>query len=149
MYPIVFFNPTEECLDWMVKYINKRSVIDCGSGVGRLSSKLMKRHISVVPVDLFLKDCLEAYPIQINAVDFPYPEFSLVVIARPCRGNWIHQVIRKVLESNGEVLYVGLQKHHEEDLEPLEDKYLLEKVYDNAGDDNEYVYSIKSSKVSL
>ena len=146
MYPIVFYNPTEECLNWMVKYINKRKVIDCGSGVGRLSSKLMKRCVSVTPVDFFLKDCLEAYPVQIDAVDFPYPENPLVIIARPCRGDWIHQVIKKVVENNGEVLYVGLQKHYEEDLEPLESRYLLEKLYDNAGDDGEYIYSIKSKK---
>lgn len=141
---LVFFNPTENCLDWLKSYIKKRPVVDCGSGVGRLSLGLLKRKIKAVPIDICLREDVELSPLLMDVLDFQFALNSVGIIARPCRGCWIHNTIDKVIEKEGEILYIELQKHYDQDLKPLKSKYLLKKVYEDASDDGEYIYSIKS-----
>lgn len=76
-----------------------------------------------------------------DAIVFEYTRGMLVVLARPCHGAWIYQVISKAHEAGAEVLYVGKPDNVEMDIDydGLGRKLLLS----DAGEENEEVWSMK------
>jgi len=135
----LFFNPTNNFLDWAVQNLKGRPLIDCGAGIGRLSKLLKDKHLNILPIDLYARDNPETTVLLMDSTTFNFPKNSIAIIARPSRGDWIEDTINHALKTCSFVLYIGIQEHIEEDIESLKD-LLVEKVFEEAGEDNEIVY---------
>jgi len=61
-----------------------------------------------------------------------------VLIARPSRGLWIHDTYKNAINQNISIVYVGLEKHLEDDIIDSDIKWKF--VMNNAGKDHEVAY---------
>ncbi|MEN6549991.1 MAG: hypothetical protein ABFE07_28440 [Armatimonadia bacterium] len=138
---LIFFDPRPQFVDWLVGYARGRIVIDAGAGVGRLGAMLLERGARCLSLDLEERDEPESPVIMKDATTFEYSRGTLVVLARPCHGNWIYDTIVRTHECGAEVLYVGKPENVENDLEyPGLERRL---VGADAGREGEVVYSMK------
>ena len=125
--PPVFFNPAKKFLDWIIK--QRRVVVDCGAGRGRLGAELLKRGMQSMAYDSWYVENAEYVVLPADVTtDVEFLPCMIIVIARPCRGDWIHDTIEKAIDSNAVVAYVGLPKNFEEDLDPIMDAYKITEV---------------------
>jgi len=104
---------------------------------------LKDKHLNILPIDLYARDNPEATVLIYDSTSFKFPKNSIAIIARPNRGDWIEDTINHALKTCSYVLYIGIQEHVEEDIESLKN-LKVEKVFENAGDDEEIVYKISS-----
>lgn len=146
--PSLFFNPTNNFLDWAEQNLKGHPLIDCGAGIGRLSKLLKDRHLNILPIDLYARDNPEATVLIMDSTSFNFPKNSIAIIARPNRGDWIEDTINHALKTCSFVLYIGIQEHIEEDIESLKN-LKVEKVFEEAGDDEEIVYKISKEKTNM
>lgn len=144
----LFFNPTNNFLDWSVQNLKGHPLIDCGAGIGRLSKLLKDKHLNILPIDLFARDNPEITVLLMDSTSFKFPKNSIAIIARPSRGDWIEDTINQALKTCSFVLYIGIQEHIEEDIESLKN-LKVEKVFENAGDENEIVYKISKGETNM
>lgn len=142
---MIFFDPRPEFMDWLKNYVRGRLVVDCGAGDCQLSRLAASRRIDVLSIDLFPSGDETSMALTRNAATFDYPRNSVALIARPCRGAWIHDTIYRALAVCDYVLYVGLLEHLTEDVDELQGVN-VELVYKDAGKDNERVYKISKEK---
>jgi hypothetical protein len=113
----VFFQPTEGFIEWLIEYARGRPIIDCGSGVGRLSNILDKKGITVLALDNIIPKNVEYYrTIPMDTTDFNYPKSCLPIIARPSHGRWVSDTILQALRTVEEVIYIGLPENEHMDL---------------------------------
>lgn len=141
----VFFDPHNEFVEWMKGFCGDKTVIDCGCGCGQAVAVLRHAGINAVGIDLYGAETPLIPDIHLlNAVHFPFNHDCVVMMCRPCRGDWIHATIIKAVESGAKFVYVGKEEHYEADLEPL--PYKVEKVLTNAGMQNESVWVISKEK---
>jgi hypothetical protein len=136
----IFFSPNENFLDWAKENLRGKTIIECGAGTGHLSKKLQSIDLSVLPIDMCDREETETTVIKKNAETFDYPENSIVIMARPNRGDWINNTINKALTTASYLLYIGLKEHVEEDILSL--PFEIETILENAGKDNETVFKI-------
>jgi len=136
----VFFEPTEEFLDFFSKQYKGKPIIEVGAGTGRFSKLLHDKGLRVIAIDAFPRDNPESDVTIINSDMFPFQPNSVVVIARPSRGQWIQDTIDKAVDAGAIVVYIGIEKHYDDDIYSL--TYPCEKVYSCAGNDEEEVFQI-------
>lgn len=103
----VFFQPTDEFIHDICEKAGKRRVIDVGTGTGMFARKLIDAGLNVVPIDIVAYE--NTIPeLQIcDGTTFPYEPGDLVVIARPCRGEWIEDTIAVANSAGAEVIYIS------------------------------------------
>jgi hypothetical protein len=137
----VFFEPNKEFLDWIKSNFGDKILVDCGAGVGKVTSAIRGIGVNCLPIDV----CPSAYSIlevlNIDSVHMAYNENTIALICRPSRGNWVHATICKSVEESGKAIYCGREKHYDEDLEPL--PYKITKVMSDIGPDNDCVWLIE------
>lgn len=113
-----FFEYDDTFVPWLRSIAGRRPIIDVGCGEGFLVRDLNAAGARVVGVDfrdLFEPDvaplCLLA-----DATTCPVVQASgvLLVLARPCHGPWISQVLRM---ANSEALYIGRESRMRADLD--------------------------------
>lgn len=139
---MIFFIPRPEFLTWLRDHVRGRLVVDCGAGAGRFARLAKACGISVLSIDILPDhECGESTILCQDATVFNYPRNAVAVIARPCRGQWIEDTIRRALETCAYVLYIGIPEHLSEDVEELQGVD-VELVYRDAGEDHELVYEI-------
>ena len=136
----VFFEPTQEFIEWMKANYHDKTIIEVGAGKAVASGMLQDAGLNVVATDLYPPSDASIRVVAMNAAHWPYAENQIGMLCRPCRGDWIHAAICKAVEGCGTMLYVGLEKHHEADLEPL--PYKVEKVLVDIGESGECVWRI-------
>ena len=142
---LIFFNPKPRFLKAVKPFVKDHHVIDCGAGVGRTSRLLDEIGIKVSAIDLHLREEPE-YPVSLfDATKFPFRNHHIALIARPNRGVWIHEVIRKAISNGAEVIYVGVNRNFAGDLDL---PYEVESICKNAGDDHEEAFIIRSKTES-
>ena len=139
----VFFEPKQKFIEYLRS--KRRFIVDAGAGVGHLA-KLLGSKSSVLSIDLHMRDGMESPVITTDSTIFKYPKGSVVVIARPCHGDWIEDTVRRALGCGcAEVLIIGRPSTIMDDLEPLDDLRPV-KVMEDAGKDGESVFSIKKCR---
>jgi len=142
----VFFNPNQEFLTWAKKNLRGNILVDCGAGIGRLTNQLLKNGLNALAIDINEREESETLIIREDSTSFSFPYNSIAIIARPNRGDWIQDTINHALKVCKYVLYIGIEKNIGEDIESLNNLH-VEKVFDNAGDDKEFVYKISKDEI--
>jgi hypothetical protein len=116
-----FFAPTKTFIDYVLGQSATR-IIDAGAGMGHVARALSDAgHHQVLAIDMYCRAGADPMVERVDATEFRYQPGDLVLIARPCRGVWIDQVIRIATEAGATVLYITKPKNVELDLDaPLQ-----------------------------
>ena len=120
---MVFFNPTDEFVDWLVDRARDRIVIDVGCGEGALLTRLIDRNVKALGIEILPYATSDTRLItRIMPVDaekcssLQTIENALVLFCRPCHGGFVGRTMCKI-NPNNEVLYIGLKKNIMDDLQ--------------------------------
>lgn len=120
----VFFEPTEEFFDYLMRTYTGRPIVDVGAGAGWLSKQLHARGYKVLAIDIFPRDN-PLYPVApLDATTMQFPKYSFPIMARPCHSEWIENAVNNAMRTVNQFLYVGLEKNFSDDLSELT-KYKL------------------------
>lgn len=132
----VFLRPTDELLDYLAA-IDTLLLVDACAGKGYLQARMKMRHpeVNMVSLDKFPHDITFDDVLPLDATQFEYPEGSVAILTRPCHGGLIEAVEKQAYTCGAYVLYVGLKKNSEIDIDPAWD---VNPALDNAGKDGEY-----------
>ena len=125
---MIFFNPTDAFIDWLISYAKGRIIIDLGSGEGYLIHLLNQRKVNCIgiePYGALITENKASYseynfPTPSNIIGITAQLFlkdkknnCLLVCARPDHSGWVSEVIK---EATDEILYIGLKKNVTTDL---------------------------------
>ena len=114
-----FFEPNMKFLNWVKRYHRHHEIYDVGAGCGHVAHALYERSAvdRVIALDVIHRDKME-YHIQIgDGTIYPYSEGSLVMLARPCHGVFVENVVAQATRCKANyVWYIGLDKNVERDL---------------------------------
>ena len=142
----VFYKPTKEALDLLVDRLRgSGSVVDIGCGCGDLCAALQHRGVKIVGVDLHMRESFAFPVLHMDARDFPFTKHVRIIIARPNRGDWYVDVIEEAKRKGvKELIYIGIEKHIEEDVDMLCEELGLESelLMEYAGEADEKIWSI-------
>lgn len=146
--PVRFFKPTPKFLDWMGRIYGKALIYDVGAGCGHVTKALLDKRLKVLAIDINSRDEQDAYVMMADGEDYCYSKDSVVMICRPCHGEFVERVITQAIQQGAAaVLYVGLGKNVKDDL----GRYLgdFKKVLSCAGRESEFVMRWKRTARSV
>lgn len=120
---MIFFHPTNDFIDWLVRYANGRTIVDIGCGEGELLKKLYKyKYTNFIGVDLFVSDVLwdtfrykGVHLLELDMREstvlkkFPSDK-TLFLFCRPCHGGFVQLALMN-LPTHAEVLYIGKEEN--------------------------------------
>jgi len=134
-----FFEPTKRFLKWMKETYGDRLIYDVGAGCGHVAKALSEFGMKVVAIDINRRDGGEEFLVELsNAEAYNYKEESVVMICRPCHGEFAEEVIFRAAECHARfIMYVGLKKNFKNDLGPHFSSF--KPVLKNAGLEGETV----------
>lgn len=146
----VFFEPRKKFLTFLKSRITTNTpIIEVGAGTGHFSNLIMQLGLPnyIVALDKFPRAETQCFITPGDATTFPYPEKSLVLMARPNPGPWIEETILRACKTGCIFLLIVKPSRLKEDIAPILDKCVedclkVERIYDNAGKDREVVYEI-------
>jgi hypothetical protein len=118
---LTFFEPTVDGLIILAQLLKNKAVMEVGAGTGLLASKLQKSVPRYVPVDLLPREGTFTEVYVLDATRLSYLNIDIVVMARPCHGDWVHDTIMKALSDGCTVFYLGLPRNEDQDLQSLVD----------------------------
>lgn len=135
-----FFEPTEEFLRWVNRNYPTSIIYDVGAGLGHVTKALRDRGCKALAIDLNYRET--EGPLQVVIADgesYQYEEGSVVMVCRPCHGQFTEQVIEQSSRCNvTAMLYVGLKRNVQDDLGVYFSKF--DMVLSKAGEDGESVW---------
>lgn len=131
----LFFQPTDEFVEYIASITKDKIVIDAGAGRGALSKKLIEKGVNAIPIDLVMYSNTEMNVYYMNAITFPYQENHIVIIARPSRGDWIENTMKAANAAGAEVIYISKPSNVELDI--YDDIACLGKRIENVGQEGE------------
>lgn len=137
-----FFHPHERFLEWLRDEHSYHRLYDVGAGDGYVVQQI-RRHapnITIVGIDLFRRTHM-AGPVELgNGADYPYVVGSIVMLCRPCHGEFVQYTIEQACERGAfKVLYVGKEENLEDDTRDYFPKFKLSLI--GAGRDRECVWT--------
>lgn len=137
-----FFNPTVRFLRWMKRQYPSAVIYDVGSGLGHVAQALFERGLKVLALDLHFRESREEYPVVIvDGESYEYESGSVVMLCRPCHGQFSEEVISQAVRCNAAVvLYVGLDRNVDDDLGVFREQFT--KTLSQAGEDGETVWRL-------
>lgn len=137
-----FFRPTQAFVAWAAKAAGARLVYDVGAGTGHVSATLSAAGVKVVAVDLSPSEASVWQTVSADGGALSYRRGSVVMLCRPCHGDFPGRVVRCAVESGAEVWYVGLDRNVEDDV----DVELFSVQLCGAGEDGEKVWVMPVTK---
>ena len=149
---MVFFQPTNEFVQWLKEYAGDRVVVEIGCGDGLLIAKMNEAEMKCIGVDLYYPFNIETeieVPKSMNILygfagedcELIKDKRSLIVIARPCHDGFPSRVAKNKAEGV-EMLYVGLERNIDEDLYGKLTHTKIELPF-KVGKEDEVVLSLK------
>jgi len=134
-----FFEPNEKFVAYMKKHFAEKVVFDVGAGAGHVSAILSEKGIKTIALDLHIHSNPEFAVLTADAATFKYTKRSVVMICRPCHGNFVEQTIERAKECKASVvLYIGLHRNMANDLGDFADGF--EEVATKVGNDGESIW---------
>lgn len=126
-----FFEPTEEFIEWLIKYANGRPIADVGAGECQLADAIVAKNYPCVAIEPFghiFYDDLEN-----TRYNYLVPSFAheckmlketqmLLVCARPSHDGWVEEIPSYMNEAS-ELLYIGLKKNIDVDFYDIQNMY--------------------------
>ena len=144
-----FFKPNPDFLKFLKQLVGSKTIVECGAGNGLLTKKMKEIHINVLPIDLFNRDS-NFISLKQDATTFKYTKNSIVLIARPNRGEWIHNTMLQAIKTSSLIIYIGLPTHLSEDVFEFANLYpnivQFTEIYKNAGEDGEVCFKISNKE---
>lgn len=134
---IQFFNPLPVFTDWFRSTFKNETVYEAGAGMGHASKAL-------ADAGQYVKEALDAnarvgsvYKVRIaDATEYGFNSDSLVLICRPCHGDFCQAVVQNALfHRSVAVVYVGLEKNVDKDLGDYRRYFSVGQA--NVGEDGE------------
>lgn len=141
---IKFFEPRETFGRFMADRYHKRQLLiyDVGAGVGHVSKRLSQEGLTLIPIDINVREQTDAPVLVGNGVDFPFERESVVMICRPCHGPTTEFYIKNAIGRHvSEVLYVGKPSNFKNDCGRYHRQF--DRVMTNAGKERESVYLLE------
>lgn len=147
----IFFQPRYDFLRWLANYVGSRQVVDCGAGVGHFASKMDMEGILVTALDIVQREEPEFDILPIDATTFEYRKYGLPIIARPCGGAWIRATIEQALKTAGRIMYIGVERNFERDLEDLPEGVKKIKAFGGrpVGNEDELAFILQRSDLDF
>lgn len=133
---VKFFEPRPAFIAWAAIASGGRTVYDVGAASGHVSKALSAAGMTMEAIDLRYPDEPDFHVTVADGGVFDYERGSVVMLCRPCHGDFPERVIRRALACDCDVWYVGLAKNRAEDLRGFRFKKVLAK----AGEQGEAVY---------
>lgn len=104
-----FFIPNEKFISYMKENFLGRKVYDVGAGIGHVSKILYNNGIPCIAIDFCHRDDTEYQILELNAEYLPYDQDGVVMLCRPCHGDFVGNVIFQAIEYGvKDIIYVGL-----------------------------------------
>ena len=142
---VVFFEPTDDFLDWLVEYVGDQFVIEVGAGKCEFTRAMHKLGIKAMAIEPracseVLKQCGNfLLPLSVQQAGiFLSDKLSIVIAARPDHSGWFAEV-PELIHEDSELLYIGLEKKLDID---IPDWCVTEKMFEGAGRDGECVWRV-------
>lgn len=150
-----FFKPDKEMLLWLKELANERIIVDVGCGKGDLLFDLARVGLTVIGIEphcdaseirrkfitefnemLHLEKC---YVSDSRLLKVLTPDNAIILICRPCHGNFVDEVIRANV-NKVPIYYIGLPKNNGVDI-----NYSEHEIISHVGssEDGEIVVKIK------
>lgn len=131
-----FFTPTEKF--WSVvmdtPWIRYRQIVDVGAGLGHVARGLVDRGLDPVAIDVAERRGQDELVELVDVVDFEFRSHHLALLARPCHGLFVEQVLtRAAVHQNTDALYVGLPRNLAADLHG----WVTEELATDVGEEGE------------
>lgn len=138
-----FFKPNA---NWWVMmaahpWLRYRELVDVGAGMGHLTDALVDRGYTCRGIDHNTREGQSALVENVNAEDLYLTWDECAIIARPCHGIGL-DLILKQLVGTCEVLYVGLDRNVEDDL----DGYVYTLLAEDVGEDGENCWRVLTNE---
>jgi len=135
-----FFEPKPKFARYMKTL--KTPIIDVGAGAGHVTKFLLDAGVQTVGIDMHCH-MEPVYPVHMaDGADFPYPEGCAVMLCRPCHGAFTQQVIDQAIARKvGMVLYVGLDRNVEDDLDDYFPRF--KRVSGDVGEEDESIWRME------
>lgn len=103
---------------------------------------LSQEGLTLIPIDINVRQRMEALVLVGNGVDFPFEKKSVVMICRPCHGPTTEFYIKNAIRrSVCEVLYVGKPSNFKNDCGRYHRQF--KRTMTNAGKEYESVYLLE------
>jgi hypothetical protein len=142
-----FFVPKPEFIQLIKTRFGRLFFADCGAGLGALSHQLTEAGLNGIAIDAFPSPEAVVPITKWVAQLFPFTTGQLPILARPCRGSWIRDTIDAAIHGSGQLLYIGLDKHHDMDIATL--PYHKYKLAMNVGEDGECAWLITKEPINM
>ncbi len=137
---LTFFEPTKKFLRWMKRSYPDPIIYDVGAGLGHVAKALRKSGLKALAIDLNYRETEGTLQVVIaDGESYRYRQDSIVMICRPCHGQFTEQVIEQASRCKvATTLYIGLERNVQNDLGVFLPKFNL--VLSGAGKGGESVW---------
>lgn len=123
---VIFFQPSEVFLRWVSEKYKDRKIYDVGAGSGLVGRDLERVGVNVISMDLIPQDDSLSPVTRADGRLYPYQKRSVVMMCRPCHGDFVQDVFLHALQQDvSTLIYVGLERNLEKDLGGLKPHFRL------------------------
>lgn len=119
---MVFFQPSEAFVDWLIWRARDAIIADVGCGDGQLLKALVRKGAKSYGIDPFWvhKDgfdpLLPVFPKMAQEVELLHTHPSLIVMARPDHSGWVRDVV-EVAHVQSQILYITKPENVEREVD--------------------------------
>ncbi len=139
-----FFKPNKNFYNYMLKNFKDKLIYDVGAGCGHVAKGLSMLGMAVIALDLIRREETDHPILFRDATNYSFSPYSVVMMCRPCHGVFPDHVIVNAAKCSAEtILYVGLERNVDQDLDTINldyHGYEFVKVASNVGKDHENIW---------
>lgn len=142
-----FFEPNEKFFQFFEQFKGKM-IYDVGAGLGHVTKALNEQGYlpKVEALDIYNRMGQDKSVLRADATFYDYKRNSVVMLCRPCHGDFVSAVITKAVDRKvSKIIYIGKESNLEYDLWV----YLpyFKKVFENVGEENECVWLMEINDI--
>ena len=141
---VTFFEPTDEFLTQLAKYVGDQFVIEVGAGQCHFTQAMHGVGIKAMaiearPSEETLRRCVNfLYPMPVQQSGALLREPAVVIAARPDHSGWFEE-LPGLLHEESELIYIGLERNLDRD---IPEEFTLERLFWYVGRDGEHMWRV-------